>query len=57
MTYYEMREDAAFLLNMGSQCPLWVISGHTDKSAPCPRYPQMLIVSINVCYVPEADVP
>ena len=21
-------------------CPLWVISGHTDKSAPCPLYPQ-----------------
>jgi len=20
--------------------PLWVISGHTDKSAPCPLYPQ-----------------
>ena len=19
--------------------PLWVISGHTDKSAPCPLYP------------------
>ena len=22
------------------ECPLWVISGHTDKSAPCPLYPQ-----------------
>src|SRR6476660_9097548 len=22
------------------QCLLWVISGHTDKSAPCPLYPQ-----------------
>jgi hypothetical protein len=21
-------------------CPLWVISGHTDKSAPCPLYPR-----------------
>ena len=20
--------------------PLWVICGHTDKSAPCPLYPQ-----------------
>jgi hypothetical protein len=20
------------------ECPLWVISGHTDKSAPCPLY-------------------
>ena len=23
-----------------TECPLWVISGHTDKSAPCPLYPQ-----------------
>ena len=23
-----------------SRSPLWVISGHTDKSAPSPRYPQ-----------------
>jgi hypothetical protein len=22
------------------QCPLWVISGHTDKSSPCPLCPQ-----------------
>ena len=22
------------------RCPLWVISGHTDKSAPCPVYAQ-----------------
>jgi hypothetical protein len=22
------------------QCPLWVISGHTEKSAPRPLYPQ-----------------
>ena len=22
------------------QRPLWLISGHTDKSAPCPIYPQ-----------------
>jgi hypothetical protein len=21
-------------------CPLWVIGGRTDKSAPCPLYPQ-----------------
>jgi hypothetical protein len=21
-------------------CPLWVISGHCDKSAPCPLYPR-----------------
>jgi hypothetical protein len=21
------------------RCPLWVISGHADKSAPCPLYP------------------
>ena len=22
------------------KCLLWVISGHTDKSAPCPLYPR-----------------
>jgi hypothetical protein len=22
------------------ECPKWVKSGHTDKSAPCPLYPQ-----------------
>jgi hypothetical protein len=22
------------------ECPLWVINGHTDKTAPCPLYPQ-----------------
>ena len=27
------------ILGLG-RCPQWVISGHTDKSAPCPLYPQ-----------------
>ena len=26
--------------NRFGRCPLWVISGHTDKSAPCPLYAQ-----------------
>src|SRR5262249_26991825 len=24
----------------GSQCPLWVISGHMHCTSPCPLYPQ-----------------
>ena len=52
MTYYEMREDAAFLLNMGSQCPLWVISWtyrQVRAMSALPPEADMLIVSINVC--------
>ena len=26
------------VLSPEPECPLWVISGHTDKSAPCPLY-------------------
>src|SRR6516162_9158317 len=41
------------------ECPLWVISGHTDKSASCPLYPRkadMFSVEIDVSFVPTAEV-
>jgi hypothetical protein len=33
----ELRQTAE---DPGAACPLWVISGHTDKSAPCPLFAQ-----------------
>jgi hypothetical protein len=33
--------DRVYKVNLNAQgAPLWVISGHTDKSAPRPLYPQ-----------------
>ena len=32
--------DNPFAVRLALKCPLWVISGHADKSAPCPLYPQ-----------------
>jgi hypothetical protein len=40
-------------------CLLWVKSRHRVTSASCPLYPpeaDMLILGINVCYVPQADI-
>jgi hypothetical protein len=27
-------------LKRGTQCPLWVTSGHRQRKRPCPLYPQ-----------------
>ena len=38
--------------------PLWVISGHTDKPAPCPLCSQKRTIRQrieHVCFMPEGD--
>ena len=42
-----------------SQCPLWVVSGHSAMSEQRPLYPRKrtsLSASANVRFVPKADI-
>ena len=36
--YLDPKQFRDLQVQTTGQCPLWVISGHTDKSAPCPLY-------------------
>ena len=53
------RSNSGILRASEMHCrPLWVISGHWRRIQGCPLYPQkrMLIVGINVRFVPQADI-
>src|SRR5262249_19122163 len=55
---HSRREDKASRVAVG-RCPLWVISGHRIRFAPCPLYPQKRTLGTRsriVCFVPKADI-